>query len=161
MYGRAVIDAQRLLKSEHETSFHGSTCKYEPGIRDSFSLVRAYRAQSRQPDHEWFTADSRAVYSRVLSRDARPNTAKVSLLRFSGSLARIQNALTNLRIAKKRACEPIIHKILLLSSLYIFFLKHEISHERLQAHTRFLERKRIYAALHGARDTIALYRSLA
>jgi len=68
MYRYAVIDTQRLLKSEHETSVYGSACKYDSGIRDSFSLER-YQAQSRHPDHEWFTADSRAIYSRALSRD--------------------------------------------------------------------------------------------
>jgi len=54
-----VIDAQRLLKSKHESSFHDSACKYQPGIRHGFSL--AVLSSAVTTAHEWLSADSRAA----------------------------------------------------------------------------------------------------
>jgi len=57
-----VIDAQRLLKSEHESSFHGSACKYQPGIRHGFSLAVSSAVT---------TAGSRMAHRRQPSRECR------------------------------------------------------------------------------------------
>jgi len=60
-----------------------------------------YRARSRQPDHEWLTADSRAASA--AEGCSAPILRRSTVASFlTGSLARIQNASSHLRIAKER-----------------------------------------------------------